>query len=249
MIDKILSVFGEFNSVGLMVIISSIIVAYLNHFLKKNEEENKLGKGWKCKTRKSFQTKYIIFFVSLFILAVLLTIIVDILLSLLFNISDEELGFRLVYLISSFLELIIGICFIITFNHETKIRKIRDKINNKFQNKVKLLENIIYIFVVLIPISMLLICGFNVQGFMNKSYLFAIVAVILELVGVIVFDDKLNYQFKTATLYLNDNEKYERVEVRSIGKKGKWIFLETGGKEVRILQDKLYKIEYFDKQF
>lgn len=166
----------------------------------------------------------------------------------LFSLINKTFDTFLIYKISSIVGIIISIC-IILYNS----RKIKNSNGQSGMYKTKngcsiIWEKVILIATLVLSIIPLVGCAFNIQLIMSTYIIYLISMLILEFASLFIFDDQLEYQYKTATIFA-DGEKFDNIQVCDIGKKGKWIFFKTGGNEVRILQDRLYKIEYHDKQF
>lgn len=78
----------------------------------------------------------------------------------------------------------------------------------------------------------------------TMPFLAAIFAII-ELVGLDLFkaDHKI-YEYSFATLLFDGATVMEKIEIDKISKRGKWIIINTEGKDVRMRADSLSRVEY-----
>ncbi len=220
----------------LIVIISPII-----SFIVANEgNKRKMGKEWRCKYRKSYLSNYICLLILSLLFVVLAPILGEVLLGLYIPNVEKDTLFKVGGLsIYIFFMVITNILFV---KRGLLVSKKNSRLLEMVYINLTLADGLgVFSFLVLFP------C---LQNYVGILYL---IFIVLEVIAFYLFEDKLYFQYSKAKIILDDNKEITEVDSSSIYTKGKWIiasFIERGKeKEIRVLQEKVQKIIYYQKQF
>lgn len=220
----------------LVVIISPII-----SLIVANEgNKRKLGKEWKCKYRKSSAT----YCVNLIIFCMLFVLIAPFL-------GGVLLGLCLPNVKADILVKVGGLSLYVIFIIITNVLIFKTRLF-VLKRDSKLFKGIF--------VNLLLAGGLGVFSFLFlvpslRDYIgiLCLIIVLLEVMAFFIFEDKQYFQYSKAKIILDDNKVITGVDSSSIYVKGKWFiasYVERGKeKEIRVLQDKVQKIIYYEKQF
>lgn len=219
-------------------ILIPIVVTILSWILNNKNPSKSLGKEWKCYYIRSSTDKFIIFFLWTISMIFVAPIIGGLFFWILkiFNDNNDSILYG-----GIFIYLIFGVGINILNN---KNRLFTCKSGNTMVGTILLNCTIISSFSIYI-----LIC-IKLEEYMWIPY---ILVIICQIISAFVLEKEVKYQYKKATIILEGGDSITDVDSDSIYIKDKWLIatydVNSKKKEVRVSQDKVYRIEYFDKQF
>lgn len=224
-------------------VLVAVLTPIIQGLVNNSGSKKKLGKEWRCKYKKSVVTYYVRLLISLLLLVILIPIIVGVLVGI--CIRFENINIIIEWAKWGGLVIYVGVMLgVVIINYKKKIfvTKKCSRYGGWFIIGMTLIDCLtIYCFsTVWNSLSMFSLIPYSI-------------IMILELFGILGFDDKIIYQYKRARVVLDDNNTILDVESNAISIKDKWfIILASNGsrtKEIRVYQDKISKIEYYDKQY
>lgn len=222
-------------------IIIPLIVPIITWKLGSSNEKSSVGKEWTCNYINSSATRFGRFFVFSFVLApILLALITIVAISL--KVSDDNL--QSIVLGGSAICYIIFMIIVNVWNYKKRIfiSKKDNKVFEWFVLNLTMVSNLI--------MYLIFFDDKNSNGLVLIPYIGIILA---EMLGLLCLDENRKYQYKKAKVILNNGDVIRKVYSNKISVKGKWFIIGckdgNSEKEVRILQECVYKIEYYDKQY
>ena len=239
----------KIESIALSYIISTIL-GVVGKIIYDKYENSKLkrkcsNKIWRCKSKwGSFDS----FFIYLFICAFMPVIIIVITcISYLFlSLSFPEVDIKLYALI---IGIILYFFIVLSLNlFYVPQKELLDNKNNKIAGK-----QLKFIWNTLIADSFFMYTSFFSEFLYFKIFIAFFVIFLFEIWGIIYLDNKPILQFSKIKIVLEDNKSIINIKSDSFYVNAKWfVDIQCSGKEekeIRVPQDKVRLIEYYNKQF
>lgn len=232
---------------ALAVALISALGKFIKDLYQNSDLKSKNNKSWPCKTQKGSFSCYVSYLIFCIFTVVIIPVIAGVLYIPVYISNVENKNILYFFAIGIFLYFILILytnLFVVPkrklFNY--KKDEIKGKIRNFIIWNFPLVDSAV-------AFGFLCFCREDTA----KMYVALILIFVIEICAGFYLDDDPTFQFKKVRLILEDNDMVSNINSDTFCVKEKWFVgictYKKEEKEIRVPQEKVKRIEYYDKQF